>query len=139
MRERRSERKRLCPSPDFASPILAERVDGPAGQRIIGGEQPDVGLQVTESDIGQQRQRATEALDDRTALHALGRYAVIVPRGDGNELTLADPLPHFVGARVQRIGHFAHRLPCCDKFFEFIHAQSVTRAEGEHLPRGSIP
>ncbi len=107
----RSERKGLRPSPDLSSAVFAQCVDRAAGQRVVGCEKPDGGLDIAETDVGQQRHRAAETLDDLATVDAIGGDSLVMAVADGNEFALANPLAHLIGRDLQLVGRFAHRKP----------------------------
>ena len=111
------ERHRLCSTLDLGATVLPQRVDRPAGQRVVRGEEPGQRFVVVVPAVVQHRQHPGHALDDGTVLNQGGRDALAgAGRGyDGRQLVLADQLADLADADAEQLCDLAPVEPVLDQ------------------------
>src|SRR5918994_484932 len=120
-----SERQGLGAPGVLAVPVAAQRLDGGAGQRLVGAEQPLEDLGVAVPAVLEHGDQARQVLEDGAALEEVGRDPAVAAARDGHELVLAqqlaDPVrrdPQYVGdlrggERLHDVRAYDPRRPSC--------------------------
>src|SRR3954462_11954060 len=99
-----SECQGLGPTGDLGVPVVAQRLDRGAGQRLVLPEQPVESLLIAEAAVPQHGEQPRQVLEDGAVLQEVRGDLSVAAARDGHELAVAQELADPVGRRAQELG-----------------------------------